>query len=90
MADTKQNTQPTKANSPQQFVLGKENYIMLIAAVAILIVGYFLMAGGGNGGDPTKFAGETLFNTQRLVIAPLVIMGGFLLGLFAILKKPKA
>lgn len=89
MADNKQNTPPTKANQ-QQFVLGKENYILLIAAVAVLILGYFLMSGGGNGGDPTKFAGETLFNTQRLIVAPLVIMGGFLLALFAILKKPKA
>lgn len=69
-------------------MLGKENYIMLGVAVAILIVGYFLMAGGGPD-DPNKFAGETLFNTQRLVVAPLVIMGGFILGIFAILKKPK-
>lgn len=89
MADNKNTPQPKKATD-QQFVFGKENYILLLAALAIIIVGYYLMSGGGTGGDPTKFAGDTLFNSQRLVVAPLVIMSGFILGLFAILKKPKA
>lgn len=88
MADNKQNTPNKPAQGGQQFVFGKENFIMLGAALVILIIGYFLMSGGGSA-DPNQFAGETLFNTQRLVVAPLVIMAGFVLGMFAILKKPK-
>jgi hypothetical protein len=91
MADAKKQPAPApKANNTTQgqFVFGRENYILLIASLAIILIGYFLMAGGGSD-DPNVFS-EELFSSTRITVAPLVILAGFALGVFAILKKPKA
>ncbi|UPT65655.1 MAG: DUF3098 domain-containing protein [Sphingobacteriales bacterium JAD_PAG50586_3] len=91
MADAKK--QPVTAtkvtnNNQGQFVFGRENYILLIVSFAIIVLGYIMMAGGGSE-DPNVFS-EELFSTTRITVAPLVIIAGFALGVFAILKKPKA
>lgn len=91
MADAKK--QPATANKAAntnqgQFLFGRENYILLIASLAIILIGYFLMAGGGSE-DPNVFS-EEIFSSTRITVAPLVILAGFALGVYAILKKPKA
>jgi hypothetical protein len=92
MADAKK--QPTTAgkanNNPTtgQFVFGRENYILLVASLAIIFLGYALMAGGGSS-DPNVF-NEEIFSSTRITVAPIIILAGFALGVFAILKKPKA
>ncbi|MDR2805623.1 MAG: DUF3098 domain-containing protein [Dysgonamonadaceae bacterium] len=72
----------------KQFAFGKENFILLAISVVIIIIGFILVSGGKTteetGFDPS------IFNTRRLLIAPIVIMSGFGLIIYAILKKPKA
>jgi hypothetical protein len=72
----------------KQLAFGKENFILLAISVAIIIIGFVLLSGGKTteetGFDPA------IFNTRRLWIAPIVIMGGFGLIIYSILKKPKA
>ena len=41
---------------------------------------------GGESEDPTKFS-EEIFNFQRLTLAPILIVSGFVLGIFAIMMK---
>ena len=53
------------------FAFRKENYILMGVGVLLLILGYVLLSGGGSD-DPNVFS-EALFNTRRLVVAPLVI-----------------
>jgi len=71
----------------KQFVFGKENFILLAISVIIIIIGFIIVSGGGSteetGFDPS------IFNTRRLLIAPIVITSGFGLVIYAILKKPK-
>jgi len=71
----------------KNFVFGKENFIMLAAAVVIIIFGFWLMSGGKTteetGFDPS------IFSARRIVIAPIVTMIGFASVIFAILRKPK-
>lgn len=71
----------------RNFVFGKVNFIILAVSIAIIIFGFWLMSGGKTteetGFDPR------IFNTRRIVIAPIVTMIGFVLVIFAILKKPK-
>lgn len=74
-------------NKSFDFAFRKENYILMIAGVVLLILGYILLSGGGSD-DPTKFS-EDLFNTRRLVVAPLVILCGFIVEIWAIMKRPK-
>lgn len=47
------------------------------------------MAGGGTT-DPNVFPGEKMFSFGRMVVAPLLILAGFAVEIFAIMYKPKA
>ena len=69
------------------FTFGKRNYQLLIAGVIFMAIGFFLMSGGGSE-DPNVFS-DAIFNTQRLTIAPILILTGLVIEIFAILHKPK-
>jgi hypothetical protein len=66
---------------PVHFVFDKSNYTWLIAAVIVVILGFFLMSGTTD-----------IYNSTKIVIAPLTVLAGFGIGFYAILKKsdPKA
>ena len=66
---------------------GKENYRLLLIGLAFIVVGFVLMIGGGSD-DPTVF-NEAIFNFQRMTLAPLLILAGYVIEIFAIMKKPK-
>jgi hypothetical protein len=70
------------------FAFGKENYLIMIAGVVLVAIGMLLMMGGGSD-DPNVFS-EEIFSTRRITIAPLVILAGFGVVLYSIVKKPKA
>jgi len=71
----------------KQFALGKENFILLAISIVIIIIGFVLMSGGGTT-EETGFDPD-IFNKRRLLVAPIVIMSGFGLVVYAILKKSK-
>lgn len=71
----------------KDFAFGKENYILVLAGLALIALGFFLMAGGGSE-DPNVFS-EEIFSTRRITVAPIVILLGFAVEIFAIMKKPK-
>ena len=65
----------------------RENYILMIVCVAVVILGFMLMSGGGE--DPVKYD-PSIFSTRRIVIAPIVVITGFIIGFIAIMRKPNA
>lgn len=67
---------------------GKINYILMIAGVVVLIIGYALLSGGGSD-DPNVFNYE-MFNARRLTVAPILIIMGLVLEIVAIMIRPKA
>ena len=67
---------------------GKENYMLFIGAVVVVIIGYLLMSGGGSE-DPSVFDRNEIFSPMRITVAPIVVLLGFALGVYAIMKKPK-
>jgi len=67
------------------FVFKKKNYILLISGLVLILLGISLMI-GGESEDPTKFSDE-IFNFQRLTLAPILIVSGFILEIFAIMIK---
>jgi hypothetical protein len=77
-----------ESDNKVEFALGKENYIYLAIGFAIIIIGFILMAGGGTK-DPNVFDGEKLFSFRRVVLAPVVVLFGFMFEIWAIMKKPK-
>jgi len=77
-------------NNPiKHFGFQAENYKILLIGLAINILGFLLMIGGGSD-DPNKFDASELFSTVRITIAPMLIVGGYIVILFSIIKKPKS
>ncbi|MDN5285732.1 MAG: hypothetical protein JWR38_2006 [Mucilaginibacter sp.] len=70
-------TTKTTSTEPVQFIFDKSNYRLLIISVAVVAFGFILMAGTTD-----------IYSTTKIVIAPIVVLAGFALGFFAILKKP--
>ncbi len=81
-------TAPSPKNTEDEFPFTRDNYKWMIIGILVSVLGFILMSGGGTD-DLTQFAGNTLFSPMRMTIAPILILGGFALVLFAIVKKPK-
>lgn len=72
--------------SDNSYAFGKINFKLLIIGLAILLVGYLLMMGGGSE-DPNVFNGDELFSFRRITLAPIVILGGYIFIFYAILRN---
>jgi Protein of unknown function (DUF3098) len=70
-------------------LFSKENFIWMLAGLAVLALGFFLMS-GGKSADPKVFNKDDVYSTTRITIAPLLIIIGFVLEIVGIMKKPKA
>lgn len=71
-----------------EFAFSRQNYILVIIGLVVMGIGFVLMIGGGSD-DPNEFS-FGLFNFQRLTLAPVLILAGYIIEIFAILKRPKA
>ena len=69
-------------------LFGKENYVWIVAGIVIIALGLFLMA-GGKSDDPNVFNGKEVYSKTRITIAPILILLGLGLEIFAIFRKPK-
>ena len=69
------------------FAFDKTNYILMGAGLLVLLLGYILLSGGGSD-DPNVF-NNAMFDTRRLVIAPILITIGLVTEVIAIMRKPK-
>jgi len=79
----------TKKDKPSvEFVFSQQNYILLLISLAVIITGFVLLSGGGSD-NPNEYS-EEIFNTRRLYVAPVVILAGYFLVIYAIMKKPKS
>ncbi len=70
-----------------EFAFGKENYRLMLIGLAIIVAGFLLMVGGGST-DPNVFNPE-IFSFRRITLAPILILIGYVVEIFAIMKKPK-
>jgi len=69
------------------FVLGKKNFTFIIVGFITVILGYILMSGGVSE-DPNVF-NEEIFNTQRITVAPIVVLIGFFIVGYGVMIKPQ-
>ncbi len=69
------------------FAFGKENYILMLVGVVLIILGFALMTGGGSK-DPNVF-NEEMSDFRRLTLSPILILIGFGIEIVAIMKRPK-
>jgi hypothetical protein len=71
-----------------QFGFQPENYKLLLIGLAINIVGFLLMIGGGSE-DPNTFDASELFSARRITVAPILITAGYIVIIYAIMKRKK-
>jgi hypothetical protein len=86
-AASQQKTKVT-AVSNVSFMFDKENYTIMAVGVVIVIIGFLLMTGAAND-NPAVFNKEEIYSFRRISLAPVVVIIGFLIGIYAILKRPK-
>lgn len=72
----------------KNFVFEKKNYKFMLIGLAVIALGFILMAGGGSD-DPEVFNPE-IYNWQRIRLAPTLILIGFAIEVYAILLKPSS
>tara|TARA_B100000902_G_scaffold24425_1_gene29384 strand:- start:442 stop:669 length:228 start_codon:yes stop_codon:yes gene_type:complete len=72
----------------EKFLFQRENYILFGIGLAFIILGFILMTGGGS--DDPQVYNEELFNSRRIILSPLLIVVGFVIEVFAILRRPKS
>ncbi len=73
--------------SKLEFAFNKTNYTILIAGLLVIIAGFLLMIGGGSD-DPEVFS-EALFGFRRLTLAPILILAGYIIEIYAIMYRGK-
>ena len=72
--------------SKEKFAFDKTNFILLTVAMAVVIIGFILMTGPVS--TPTHFEPD-IFSARRIKVAPVVCLVGFLLMIYAVLRKPR-
>ena len=66
---------------------GKINYIIVLIGIALLVMGFILMLGGGSN-DPDVF-NEKMFDFQHITLSTILILAGFVVEIVAIFWRKK-
>jgi len=82
-ANKKQKSIPQPERKPLLF--GKKNYQFLFLGLILIALGFILMSGGGSN-DPNEWNPE-IFNFRRIRLAPMLILLGLLIEIYAIMLK---
>jgi len=84
MAQTKKD-QKNQEKDQSSFAFGRINYKLLLVGLGLLFLGYLLMIGGA-ADNPNEFSYE-IFSFRRITLAPILVIAGFVVEIFAIMKK---
>lgn len=74
------------------FYFGQKNFKLMILGLIFIALGFFLMMGYDANTKPDgtfdpNYWNEDIFSVRRVRIAPLMVMIGFVIQVFAILKR---
>lgn len=67
-------------------IFQKKQYVRLVLTLSLLILGFILMSGGGS--DNPNVFNEEIFSFRRITLAPILIIGSYIVLIWLILKKP--
>ena len=73
------------AQEDPRMPLTRRNYILLAIGFAVILLGFVLMTRGGSD-SPDEF-NYAMFSWRRITLAPILVVGGFVLEIYAILKR---
>ncbi len=69
------------------FPFGRENYILMLTGIGLIFLGFVFMVGGGSD-DPAVWD-PSIFSPMRITVAPVLVIAGFVVEVYAIVKKVK-
>ena len=67
------------------FPFGRENYILMLTGIGLIFLGFVFMVGGGSD-DPAVWD-PSIFSPMRITVAPVLVIAGFVVEVYAIVKK---
>jgi hypothetical protein len=73
---------------PSSTLFSKDNYKWMAIGAIVVALGFILMSGGKNE-DPNTFNYDVVYSTRRITIAPILIVAGLIIEIYAIFKRPK-
>lgn len=76
MQKTTQKTPTKHTDFPNYFAFGKGNYRWMLIGLAVIVLGFILMYGK-----------EDIYDTRKIIVAPVVVLVGFAIQAYAIMKK---
>ncbi len=71
----------------KKLLFGKRNYKFMLIGIFFIALGFILMSGGGSE-DPNIF-NEEIYSFRRIRLAPMLVILGFIIEVYAILIKPE-
>lgn len=74
---------------PTGNLFNKQNYLWMAIGGVVMAVALLLMA-GGKSSDPTVFNYDEVYSKRRITVAPILLMLGLLIEVYAIMRKPKS
>jgi hypothetical protein len=77
-----------KTTTPVTNLFEKQNLRLMLIGVVVIAVGMLLMA-GGKSNNPAVFNYDEVYSFTRITIAPILIVAGLVIEVYAIFKKPK-
>lgn len=75
-----------KQNYQSPLLFDKKSYVIMGIGLGVIIIGFFLMA-GGKSADPMVFNDSEIYSFRRITLAPILIIIGFIIEIYAILRK---
>ena len=69
----------------KKLLFGKRNYKFMLIGIFFIALGFILMSGGGSE-DPNIF-NEEIYSFRRIRLAPMLVILGFIIEVYAILTK---
>ena len=70
----------------RDFAFDKVNFILLAVSMVIVVIGFLLMVGPNS--SETAFEPD-IFSVRRIKVAPVVCLAGFVMMIYAVVRKPK-
>ena len=74
-----------KEEKKSKLLFGKKNYTVMLIGLAVIGLGFVLMAGGGS--DNPDVFNEEIYNFRRIRLAPTLVIIGLGIEIYAIMAK---
>ncbi len=71
-----------------EFIFGKRSYMFMLLGFVLIVIGLVLMSGGRQP-DPNTWEPDVIYSARRITLAPLVILIGFGVEIYAIFTRPR-